>query len=316
MHAQGRRRIVDAHTHLYDSQENRYEHMEHVDATMEALLGDYSALPRRYFLDDYARDMSGWEIDGIVWHEFIATDPLREVKWAEGLAAQLPVPMAVVGLVDFLAPDLEGRLEAYAQLPHVAAVREHLGWDVNNPLRRMTKRDDLLTDARWRQGVRLLKKYNFKCSLEVFSPQLPDLCTVIRENPETGFTVPVMGWPTPAADEEFARWKRNLGEIARCENTRVAIFALECAFGMEWGPAQARPWVEAAIELFGPERVMFGSHRPISKLARRVANPYAVYEEITRGLSEAECDAMFRTNAARWFWSGLDRAKVRAPETA
>jgi predicted TIM-barrel fold metal-dependent hydrolase len=60
-------------------------------------------------------------------------------------------------------------------------------------------------------------------------------------------------------------------------------------------------------------RVMFGSHRPISKLARNVARPYAAYEE---GLSEAERDAVFRTNAARWFWQELDRGKVRSPESA
>ena len=78
----------------------------------EALIGDYSTLPRRYLYADYARDMSGWEIDGIVWHEFMAADPVREVEWAERLAASVPTPMAIVGLVDFLAPDLHARLDA------------------------------------------------------------------------------------------------------------------------------------------------------------------------------------------------------------
>ena len=263
-----KRRVVDAHMHLYDSQENRYAHMEHVDAMLEALLGDYAALPRRYLFEDYVRDMAGWEIDGIVWHEFIAADPVREVRWAEQLAERLPAPMAIVTLVDFLAEDMEARLEAYAGCAHVASVRQHMGWDASNPLRCMAKRGDLLTDARWRQGVRLLRKYDFRCSLEVFSPQLPELLTVIQENPEIGFTVAVMGWPTPVSDEEFARWKQNLREIARCENVRLTISAVECIFGMEWEPRQARRWVETAIELFGTGRVMFGSHRPISRRGR------------------------------------------------
>jgi hypothetical protein len=41
-------------------------------------------------------------------------------------------------------------------------------------------------------------------------------------------------------------------------------------------------------------RVMFGSHRPISKLARNVARPYAAYEEMTQGCprrSEMRCFA-------------------------
>ncbi len=143
------------------------------------------------------------------------------------------------GAGGLFGPDLEAHLDAYTQFANVAAVRQHLGWDANNPRRCMATRGDLLTDSVWRQGVRLLKKYNFKCSLEVFSPQLPELLAVIRENPETGFTIAVMGWPVPADDEEFARWRRSMAAIAACENVRVAISALECVFGMDWSVAQA-----------------------------------------------------------------------------
>jgi predicted TIM-barrel fold metal-dependent hydrolase len=313
---QGKQRIVDAHMHLYDSRANKYEHMESVDPMLEALLGDYSALPRRYLFTDYAADLSNVEIDGIVWHEFIAVDPPSEITWAQRMAERLPVPMAMVALADFLAQDLEERLDVYTQHANVASVRQHLGWDANNPLRCMAKRGDLMRDARWRKGVRLLRKYKFRCSLEVFSPQLPDLLSVIRENVETGFTIAVMGWPVPADDEEFARWKRSLREIASCENVRLTISAVECVFGMEWEPMQARRWVQTAIELFGTDRVMFGSHRPISMLARKVAQPYAAYEQMAEGLSERERNAVFAGNSARWFWDVLDRTKVRMPESA
>src|ERR1700750_805359 len=104
MEAQGKRRIVDAHVHLYDTLENRYEHMEQPDVMLEALIGDYSALPKRYLFEDYAADLRAVELDGIVWHEFIAADSIREVNWAQRLAERLPGPMAIVGLVDFLAP--------------------------------------------------------------------------------------------------------------------------------------------------------------------------------------------------------------------
>lgn len=315
MRADGKPRIVDAHMHLYDSDQVRYEHMEHTDSMMVALLGDYSTLPRRYLYEDYVADLKDVDVAGIVWHEFIAGDWRREAEWAQRLAERLPVPMAAVELVDFLEPDLEARLDVYAQHANVAAVRQHLGWDGKNSMRCMAKRGDLLTDSRWREGVRRLKNYRFRCSLEVFSSQLPDLLTVIRENLEIGFTIALMGWPLPT-DEEFARWKRSLRDIARCDNVRLSISALECVFGMDWVPGMAHEWVEAAMEIFGTERVMFGSHRPISRLARKVAQPYAAYEELIPGLSAAERDAVFAGNAARWFWGVLDRAKVRVPESA
>jgi len=86
MEAQSKRRIVDAHIHLYDSQENRYEHIEKPDVMLEALIGDYSALPKRYLFEDYVADLTDVKIDGIVWHEFIANDSVREVNWAQRLA--------------------------------------------------------------------------------------------------------------------------------------------------------------------------------------------------------------------------------------
>ena len=209
--------------------------------------------------------------------------------------------MAIVGLVDFLAPDLEARLDAYAGCGHVAAVREHLGWDEVDAMRRFAIRGDLLTDARWREGLSLLAKYRLKCSLEIFSPHLTRW--IRRGAPEIGFTIAVMGWPSSVDDAEFARWKRDMGALAACQNVLVSISALECVFGMSFlAGSEARRWVEPVMEPFGTERVMFGSHRPISLLARKVANPYDIYEEMTRNLSETERDAVFRGNAARWFF--------------
>ena len=161
-----KRRIVDAHLHLIDHTENHYEFLEHVDATFEALIGDYSALPRRYLLDDYLRDAGDLELAGLVWHEMLSSDPLREVQWAQKTAERLQVPMSIVGLADFLSPELEARLEAYSECTHVVAVREHLGWDETNPLRRFAKRPDLLADPQWQKGLATLKRFGFRCSLK------------------------------------------------------------------------------------------------------------------------------------------------------
>ena len=312
--AERHRQVIDAHVHLYDSREMRYEHLERVDAMFEALIGDYSTLPRRYLLDDYLRDESGREIDGIVWHEFMSADPVREVEWAQRLADNLPIPMAIVGLVNFLAPDVERTLESYARCTNVVAVREHMGWDEHNALRRFAKRGDLLTDVGWRQRLGVLRKYKFKCSLEVFSSQLPELSTVIEENPEIGFAIAVMGWPVTVDCEGFARWKDSLRALSACENVRIIVSAVECIFGMQWQIAQVQPWMDMVFELFGTERVMFGSHRPISRLAQNFASPYDAYQEMTRGLPESEQDAVFRSNAAEWFFAGLPNKNVSVPD--
>jgi predicted TIM-barrel fold metal-dependent hydrolase len=203
-------RIVDAHCHLYDSAQNRYPQLEQTDAMFEALIGDYSSLPRRHLLADYMAQAGNLEIAGLVWHEFMAEDPIQEVRWAQELASTSPVPISIVGLVDFLAPELDSRLDIYSGCNNVSAVREHLGWDQDNPLRRFAKRPDLLTDASWLRGLAALERYNFKCSLEVFASQLTEVANAVRAHPKIGFTIVVMGWPLALDADSFARWARTL----------------------------------------------------------------------------------------------------------
>jgi predicted TIM-barrel fold metal-dependent hydrolase len=180
----------------------------------------------------------------------------------------------------------------------------HLGWDDANPLRRFAKRPDLLTDSRWLDGLKLLARYEFKCSLEVFSPQLPDLLAAVRLNPDIGFTIAVMGWPIATSEVEFTRWKQGLADLSACGNVRIVVSAIECVFGMAWSLPKVQPWVQTVFELFGPKRTMFGSHRPICKLSTSFPNPYSACEKMSECLSSSERDAVFRLNAAEWFFSG------------
>lgn len=297
----GRRALVDAHVHLYDHRAIRYGIFEHRDPVFEALVGDYSALPRSHLLDDYLRATRSRKVEGIVWHEFISEDAVAEVAWAGKLAATSEVPMALVGLVDFADPGLPQRLDIYRAIPNLTAIRQHLGWDAHNPLRRMTSRPDFMSDPAWLRGLDSLIGQDLRCGLEVFAPQLPELLAVIRAYPDIAFTIAVMGWPTDLGPDGYARWRSLMNDLGRCENTRVSISAIECIFGLDWTEARIEPWIMAIIEAFGPTRCMFGSHLPIDALSYGFDRLYDAYEGIVATFSEDERDALFRRTALNWF---------------
>ena len=296
-----RRKIVDSHLHLYDSRAIRYGIFEHRDPIFEALVGDYGPLPRAYGLDDYLRATQSRDVSGLVWHEFIAEDRVAEMAWAQQLAASSPVPVALVGLVDFADPDLQQRLEAYRDVRGLAAVRQHLGWDERTPLRRMAARPDFMSDPGWLEGLGALAGLDLRCGLEVFAPQLPELVAVVRAHPEIDFTIAVMGWPTDRSAEGFSRWRTAMLALGGCDNTCASISAVECVFGLDWNEAEVAPWILAVIEAFGPARCMFGSHLPIDGLSYGFERLYDAYERIVSGFSDDEKDAMFRGTAAAWF---------------
>ncbi|TMJ53628.1 MAG: amidohydrolase [Alphaproteobacteria bacterium] len=294
-------RIVDAHVHVYDADVNRHLFLEEKDDVFEALVGDYSALPKKYPLQSYLNDGKSYQIEGIIWHEYLSNDAIKEAQWAQRLAETSMVPVAIVALVDFLDPRLEERLDIYRSLPNVTAVREHLAWDVVNPRKRFAKRADLLSDPAWRNGVARLRGHDFKCGLEVFAPQLPDLLKVVRLYPDVGFTLAVLGWPIDLSPAGFMRWRKDVAELSRCENVCASISAVECIFGMQWTLEQVSPWIRSLIEMFGPNRCMFGSHMPIAALSVGFERTYTAYQELVADFSESERDRMFRGVAHDWF---------------
>jgi predicted TIM-barrel fold metal-dependent hydrolase len=301
----GRRAVVDAHVHLFDHAANRHEFLERRDESFEALVGDYSALPRTYLLDDYLRDSGARRVEGIVWHEFLSEDPVREARWGQARADASPIPQAIVALTDFRDPALAERLDTYRALPNVTAVREHLGWDPANALRRLASRPDLLTDPAWRAGLSCVHGWDVACGLEVFAHQLPEMLDVVRLEPDIRFTFAIMGWPLDLTAEGRERWGRSVAELSRCENVCASISAVECLLGMDWTLDIVRPWIQTLIDLFGPDRCMLGSHLPISRLSHGFEPLYDAYEELLTGLSPSEQDSIYRGTATAWF--GLDR---------
>ena len=231
-------------------------------AGFEALVGDYSALPRRYLPEDYRADAGGLHIGQTVWAEFMSDTPLEELRWAQFLADETGHPTGMIASVDFCAPD-SGRIRA---------VRQHLAWHPTNELLRFAPARDLLANAAWRRGLASMRKHDLACEIEVFATQLADLTAVARSFPDLRLVLPLMGWPIDLTEQGFRTWQSDMAELARCDNVVVKIFGAECIFGLDWTVPQVRPWVSATIGLFGPERCMFASHMPIAALSRGIGD--------------------------------------------
>lgn len=111
--------IIDCHQHFIDARRLNYPVFAQRSVGFEAVVGDYSALPRVYLPDDYRRDTDTLNVVKTIWAEFISNDPLGEVRWAEQLARIADMPNGMIALVDFLSPDVHRTLDFYQTILHV-----------------------------------------------------------------------------------------------------------------------------------------------------------------------------------------------------
>ena len=289
--------IVDCHVHFIDAGQFRYPIFPERSAGFEALVGDYSALPRRYLPADYLADAAGLHIDGTVCAEFMSSTPFEELRWAQSLADASGHPSGTIACVDFRDPDVEHTIEAYRALGRVRAVRQHLAWHPTSDLLRFAQAPDLLDDVDWRRGLASLRIHDLACEIEIFATQLADLTRVARNFPDLRFILPMMGWPIDLTEQGFRAWRSDMAGLARCANVAVKIFGAECIFGLNWTVPQIRPWVLTTIELFGPTRCMFASLMPIAALSRPMQDVYRAYEEIVEGFTPSERRHLFHDTA-------------------
>jgi len=68
-----------------------------------------------------------------------------------------------------------------------------------------------------------------------------------------------------------------------------------------WQPDDLRPFIDCALEFFGPDRLMFGSDYPVCLLAATYDRVLDSFQEILKDLIDAEREKIFSTNAAKFY---------------
>ena len=68
-----------------------------------------------------------------------------------------------------------------------------------------------------------------------------------------------------------------------------------------WKADDLRPYVEIALDAFGPERCLFGSDWPVCELAGSYEQVHGVARELLASLSESEQAAVFGGTATKFY---------------
>ncbi len=275
---------IDAHHHLWE-----------LSRRPQGWLDPPEMAPiRRDFTEsDYAATAAEAQIGRSVLVQVLPdADETREFL---ALAARSPIVAAVVGWADLTRPDLADELGALARTPGGDRLRgiRHLVQAEPDP--RWLARDDV------RAGLRRVAAAGLSYDLLVVPHQLPAAIETVRAVPELHFVLDHLAKP-PIASGELEPWAGLIRELAAEPNVTAKLSGLITeADWTGWDAAGLRPYVEVALDAFGPGRLMFGSDWPVSLLAGTLPTWAQTAQTLLAdaGLSAAELDLVFQGTARR-----------------
>jgi len=272
--------IVDAHQHFwkYDPRRDGW-----ITDEMKILQKDY--LP--HDIEPVFRE------NHIGCSVAVQADPSEnENRFLLELADQNPFVKGVVGWIDFQTDELEERLKYYQQF-HVMKGFRHL-------LQGEKQRDSLLNPA-FQRGIGLLNKYGFSYDLLILPDQLGFAEKLVAAYPDQRFVIDHLSKPHIKRGV-ISEWKLAIQRFAPYQNVYCKISGMVNEADWEfWEQEDFQPYLNTVIEVFGTNRIMFGSDWPVCLPAATYSEVMQIVADYFSGFSIEEQSGFFGRNAMSFY---------------
>ncbi len=287
--------IIDAHHHIW-----RRRDLPWLDGPMQPrIFGSYEGIRRDYPISEYLADLAG---SGVTQSVYVQANWAKdrfedEVAYVQAAADETGFPIAIVGYADFLVEDVRPQCDRLTKYPGMRGLRMQLQWH-QNPQYRFASAPDLARDPTLQKNVGRLADYGWTFDLQVFTGQMEGAAELAMSAPKMTFILQHAGMLEDLSPEGWARWRAGMRLLAACPNIVSKLSGLG-TFIHKNDPAHIAAVVRETIDIFGPERCLFGSNFPVEKLWTQYADLIAAYRDALAPLGDAVARAALRDTAAR-----------------
>lgn len=271
--------LIDAHQHFWDPAAVAYPWMDPADTVVH----------RHYGPEHLAPHLQRHGIDGTVLVQSADSDEDTDAMFA--VAAGFPVVLGVVGYVPLDDPARAAdRLTELATRPGFVGVR-NLIHDRPDP--------DWLLQPAVVDGLRLLEQADVPFDLVAALPRHLEVLLILSERlPELRVVIDHLAKPPFGGDA--GPWRELMTLAAANPRVHAKVSGLYPSLAGADG-ADLRPWVDHALEVFGPERLMLGSDWPIAELAGGFDPVWSSLVEVADGYGPAVAEQLRAATAQRFY---------------
>lgn len=197
----------------------------------------------------------------------------------------------VVGWIDLQAENVVERLSYFSQFKRLRGFRHIVqGEEVG-----FLERPEFL------RGIKALHQYGFTYDVLVKPHQLAATIEFIKRFPNQLFVVDHMAKPYIEKGITVP-WAEQMRALAAFDNVYCKLSGMVTeADWMRWQASDFTFYVQHLLDVFGPQRLMFGSDWPVCTLAARYEQVLDLLSEQLNLLSESEKEAIWGGNAIRFY---------------
>lgn len=164
---------------------------------------------------------------------------------------------------------------------------------------------DIIARPDAREACRLIAQRGLVLDLHFRDQsELPIAFDLIDAIPEGRFVIDHLGKPLLNDPDGFAPWAQAMATLSRAPNVFVKYSGWSTFMGRA-DSGDVRRYVERALELFGPERLMYGGNWPVALVAADYATTFRATLDALGGVDQEGLADIFRNTAARCYLSEL-----------
>ena len=294
-------KINDTHQHLWDLERRNLPWLEHVPA-----------LKKEYLSADYLKAAEGTGIYRTVYMEVdaYADHKQKEIEDMTRLCKsdeEFMQGMVISGNPE--DPEFSEFLAFNSGNHYIKGVRQVLHTPEQPPKHCLS--------TEFLKGIRELGKRGLLFDICIRPAEIQDAVELCRQNPETNFILDHCGNADPYVingqrrentsppDSTFVHtrenWQNGIGQLGRLDNVYCKISGIISRAETGWNLETLAPTVNACLDAFGEDRVVFGGDWPVCTLGASLSEWVAALRQIIHNRPEIQQQKLFHINAERLY---------------
>lgn len=276
--------IVDPHLHLWDQTRHQYP-----------WLSSIPVLDRNFSMKDYDAACGETTVDTLVFVQ-CEVDRSQFMAEADWVASEAEKDPRIKGMVSW-APVEKGAavaedLEKLKQHDILRGVRQIIEFEPD---------PDFCIRSQVIEGIRELANFNLSFDICINYRQLPKVIEMVRQCPDIPMVLDHVGKPG-VAKGDLHPWRAHFRELASCPNVFCKLSSLPTEGDHQnWTRAQIQPFIDAAVEDFGFDRLMYAGDWPVSSQAIDLDDWVSLLDDALSGTSRQDLQKFYRTNAIDFY---------------